>query len=52
MEVHLRQLLEGTFEAQCSSTFFLDELFISVFDYLHKGLDIHEGTFPSEIGGK
>jgi len=49
MEMHLRKPLEGTFEAKCSSMFFLYELSVSIYDYLDEGLDVCEGTFHSEI---
>lgn len=47
--MHLRQLLEDTFEVKCSSKDFMDELFISIFDYLEEELGICEETFHNEI---
>lgn len=47
--MHLRQLLEDTFEVKCSSKGFMDELFVSIFDYLEEELGICEETFHNEI---
>lgn len=49
MEMYWRQLLEDTFEVKCSSKDFMDELFISISDYLEEEFGVYEETFHNEI---